>query len=216
MSGNLEAIYMQIIIQTDNDLQSELLISYINKKIKKDCCIQVKSNEIYNFKNLKYNKLIILIDCINLVKKQIIRKVSDISEKNSVDFFFIILFNIDINIIVGTELRNLGVKGVIHTNSSVDTFIKGLLAVINGRLYFPAHIVRKTYEESLNEEEDSCELTLREKEILLHVALGMTNKEISGELAISIHTVKTHMYNIYKKLNISNRLQIILWTVKNL
>ncbi len=215
MSGDLEAIYMQIVIQTDNDLQSELLISYINKKIEADSCVQVKSNEICLLKKVEYNKLIILIDCINLVKNQIIKKILEISEVNKAKIFFIILFNLDTEIVVGKELRGLGIKGALYVTSSVDIFIKGVLAVIEGRLYFPVCSNRKKNKENINDE-DSEELTLREKEILFHVVSGMTNKEISSELTISVHTVKTHMYNIYKKLNISNRLQIILWAVKNL
>ena len=45
----------------------------------------------------------------------------------------------------------------------------------------------------------------REKEIILLMLDGKSNKEIEEELYISIKTVKTHIYNIYKKLDISSR-----------
>jgi len=52
-------------------------------------------------------------------------------------------------------------------------------------------------------------LTKREQEIILLVIAGKTNKDIQDELYISLKTVKTHLYNIYRKLNIQNRLQLM-------
>jgi DNA-binding NarL/FixJ family response regulator len=54
-------------------------------------------------------------------------------------------------------------------------------------------------------------LTSREREILCRLACGAKNKEIAADLCISLHTVKTHIYKIYKKINVSDRLQAALW-----
>ena len=66
------------------------------------------------------------------------------------------------------------------------------------------------------ESSDNKILTHREKTILLLMAEGYSNIEISQELYISLHTVKTHIYNIYKKINATNRLQAALWAARNL
>lgn len=48
-------------------------------------------------------------------------------------------------------------------------------------------------------------LTPKEKEICCRVRQGFDNQEIASQLFISVHTAKTHLKNIYKKLDISNR-----------
>ena len=59
-------------------------------------------------------------------------------------------------------------------------------------------------------------LSRREKEILKHVVYGESNQEIADAMQISLHTVKTHLYNAYKKINVPNRLQAALWGAANL
>lgn len=50
-------------------------------------------------------------------------------------------------------------------------------------------------------------ITHREKEVLFHLAQGLTNKEISQSLMLSPSTVRNHISNIFTKLRISNRSQ---------
>ena len=63
---------------------------------------------------------------------------------------------------------------------------------------------------------DKAGLTMREVEILGHLTHGATNDQIASALFLSRHTVKTHLYNIFRKLGVSNRLQATLWAAENL
>lgn len=59
--------------------------------------------------------------------------------------------------------------------------------------------------------EMSLELTRREREIADRVALGLTNGDIADELFISTETVKRHMHNIFAKIGVKNRVQLVRW-----
>ncbi len=66
-----------------------------------------------------------------------------------------------------------------------------------------------------DDEENSEELTSREKLILKHVALGQTNKEIASSLFISTHTVISHRKNITRKLDIKSVSGLTVYAILN-
>jgi len=57
-------------------------------------------------------------------------------------------------------------------------------------------------------------LTNRELQVLRHIALGLSNKEIGQSLGISVETVKEHVQNILRKINAVDRTQAAVWAVK--
>ena len=67
----------------------------------------------------------------------------------------------------------------------------------------------------LEESTSNDGLSLREKEIVNLIVLGLSNKEIAQRLYISELTVKTHLQRIYKKLNVSNKIQLINFIKQN-
>jgi DNA-binding NarL/FixJ family response regulator len=61
----------------------------------------------------------------------------------------------------------------------------------------------------------SKNLTQRQMEIIELVIQGKTNEEIADELFISVNTVKTHLNNIYRELNVSNRFSLYSRLIEN-
>jgi DNA-binding CsgD family transcriptional regulator len=62
-----------------------------------------------------------------------------------------------------------------------------------------------------NAHEEGHPLSPREFHILFMMAGGLTNKDIAARLSISSHTVRTHLYNIFRKIDVGNRVQASLW-----
>jgi len=73
---------------------------------------------------------------------------------------------------------------------------------------------KNTVLERASEEEINPGLTGREMEVLKLVTQGCTNMEISSTLSISPHTVKSHVTNIFNKLNVSDRTQAAVWATR--
>lgn len=57
-------------------------------------------------------------------------------------------------------------------------------------------------------------LTKRENQILVHLALGLSNKEISSLLNISLETVKEHVQNVLRKLKANDRTEAAVWALR--
>ena len=57
-------------------------------------------------------------------------------------------------------------------------------------------------------------LTNREMQVLRHLALGLSNKEVGTSLGISVETVKEHVQNILRKIDATDRTQAAVWAVK--
>ena len=57
-------------------------------------------------------------------------------------------------------------------------------------------------------------LTQRETQVLRHMALGLSNKEIAQSLTISVETVKEHVQNILRKIAVTDRTQAAVWAVR--
>jgi DNA-binding NarL/FixJ family response regulator len=63
-------------------------------------------------------------------------------------------------------------------------------------------------------DDDQVPLTQRETQVLRHVALGLSNKDIGRSLEISVETVKEHVQNILRKIAVSDRTQAAVWAVR--
>ncbi len=64
------------------------------------------------------------------------------------------------------------------------------------------------------ERTDGTSLTNREFQVLRHVALGLSNREIGSSLKISIETVKEHVQNVLRKIDVTDRTQAAVWAVR--
>ncbi len=118
---------------------------------------------------------------------------------------------------VHDSVRN-GVRGIFYSTGEVAGLISGVRLLLAGDVHIPTQILLDL---AMNRgrgdpRTEDGELTTREREILTHLSTGATNEKIAEDLFISSHTVKTHVYNIFRKIRVTNRLQAILWATQNL
>ncbi len=113
------------------------------------------------------------------------------------------------------------VRGFFYVHDKMDIFLKGIQSIFSGEIWISRQILLDFVMNSTGEipqetQKNSVELTQREQQILSLVSVGVSNEDISDRLCISLNTVKTHMYNIFKKIDVSNRLQAALWAARHL
>jgi len=76
------------------------------------------------------------------------------------------------------------------------------------------HRIKGAMSKRRDPSDDDIPLTNRELQVLRHVALGLSNREIGRSLGISIETVKEHVQNILRKVDVTDRTQAAVWAVK--
>lgn len=111
------------------------------------------------------------------------------------------------------DLITKGVVGILPPSADSDLLKKALRAVIAGELWLDRNTLRKLLT-SMKEHEKNVNLAKREREIIYHICQGYRNKEIAQKLNISEQTVKSHCNRIYKKLGVSDRLQLALYSYR--
>jgi DNA-binding NarL/FixJ family response regulator len=98
-----------------------------------------------------------------------------------------------------------GASGYLLKNATQSELMAGIETVMKGKLYFSdeaAQSLRKPIG-------DVPLLTRREKEVLEHIAEGMTNNEIAQKLFVSVTTVDTHRKNLLTKLSARNTAELV-------
>jgi two-component system nitrate/nitrite response regulator NarL len=102
-----------------------------------------------------------------------------------------------------------GVFGMMRKESAPETLINCLQAVAAGRRWLPAELVdgalERTRELRARFASVDGALTPREREVMLLVADGLSNKDVGQRLSVSEGTVKAHLHSIYQKVDVQNR-----------
>lgn len=111
------------------------------------------------------------------------------------------------------------INGVFYVSEDESRMVEGLQGILRGECYFSQKLASYLITHSGNYRYSSSEsalLTHREKEILNKLRIGASNIEIARSLFISENTVKTHLYNLFKKIAVKNRTQAVSWANDNL
>jgi NarL family two-component system response regulator LiaR len=103
-----------------------------------------------------------------------------------------------------------GAVGYVRKDAEPETLLAAVRAVAQGKTYIDPSVGRHVLETPATPDD----LTPREVEVLRQLALGLANKEIAHALSISEETVKSHVGNVFGKLQVENRSQAIVQALK--
>ena len=110
-----------------------------------------------------------------------------------------------------------GAHDYILKGCSREELLESIMGAASGQLPLRAGELRRVATTMANRvvtPDPDVPLTQREMQVLRHVALGLSNKEIAQSLTISVETVKEHVQNILRKLAVSDRTQAAVWAVR--
>jgi len=119
------------------------------------------------------------------------------------------------------ETIRIGANGYVLKDADSDTLLKAIRDVCQGKSYIQPSLSELLVKE-FNSKGDKSKatsvidtLTKREYEVLTLIAEGLNNREIAEKLFISEKTVKNHVSNIFKKLDVNDRVQAAIFTFRN-
>jgi DNA-binding NarL/FixJ family response regulator len=90
-----------------------------------------------------------------------------------------------------------GASGYVTKSSSGDTILLAARQVLSGARYLPINI----------DSADTIDISDKQKQILAHLAEGLSNKEIAEKMCLSEGTIKQYVTTLLRRLNVDNRMQ---------
>ena len=171
----------------------------------------------------KYQPDVVLMD-VNMPEKDGLTAIGEI-ERLGLGTKIIALTGYDDPDLIFRAMK-IGAKGYILKTMASAQLIYAIEEVMQGKVYLPAGLssrffeyFQKTFKEETNNtaatENLLQYLTQREEEVLELLTQGVTYKGVAQQLFISETTVKTHVNNIFQKLQVNDRTQAVLYAINN-
>lgn len=151
---------------------------------------------------------VILMDILMPVMNGIAAAREILSNDPDMKILMITAFNDDDR---ASEAIQVGAKGFITKNSSRQEILTGLIEVSKGNFYVTKEIEQKLITLIRLANPGSKKLTPREMDILRKLGEGKTNQVIATELGLSEGTIRVHISNLLRKLNLRSRIQAAIY-----
>ncbi|MFC3760147.1 response regulator [Tenggerimyces flavus] len=148
------------------------------------------------------------------------RQITGTDRSSSVKVLVLTTFDLDEYIV---EALKAGASGFLLKDVPPDDLVEAIRIVARGDAVVAPGVTRRLLDRfaqnlsSPNEKVNDlvARLTEREREVLRHVARGLSNNEIAGELFVSETTVKTHVGNVLAKLGLRDRVQAVVFAYES-
>jgi LuxR family transcriptional regulator of csgAB operon len=193
-------------------LHNEVLAEFIRSRLGAECQLA------HGIHGDPLPGTLLLLDCLDADRESLLCRLRPGPLSGSPGEFFA-LFNLGRN--SGAEKGALaaGARGIFYEDDSAETLLKGIFLLFAGEFWVPRRMLSEyllSRPPSLTPApEDTTALTRREREVLGLLANGASNDQIGSRMCISTCTVKTHVYNIFRKIHVSSRLEAALWIARH-
>lgn len=117
------------------------------------------------------------------------------------------------------EMLQAGASGYVPKRAAADELLRAIRMVFQGEIFLHSSVASALVKDFLqhgrvDSEVDLPTLTEREREVLILIAEGLTNKQIGQRLSISPKTVARHRDNLTKKLRLSSRAELTRYAIQ--
>lgn len=158
---------------------------------------------------------VLLLD-INMPRKNGLEVLQTLKSSKSKVKVFVLTVHNEVEYLM--KAVDIGVDGYILKDSESAELKKAIFSIVEGENYIQPSLIPSLNSKMIekNRDEGKIEsLTKRELEVLKLLAVGMYNKEVAEKLNISERTVKNHVSNIFKKIEVTDRTQAAVFAIRN-
>ena len=158
---------------------------------------------------------VLLLD-INMPKKNGLEVLKTLKSRRSKLKVLVLTVHNEIEYLM--KAVDIGVNGYVLKDSESAELKKAIFTVADGETYIQPSLIPALNAKMIETNKDAEKiksLTKRELDVLKLLAVGMFNKEVGKRLEISERTVKNHVSNIFKKLEVTDRTQAAVFAIRN-
>ncbi|TPA13683.1 helix-turn-helix transcriptional regulator [Vibrio parahaemolyticus] len=206
-----------VLLFTFNNIQGRGLQTAIEQNLEKTVLLTQGAD--VNFPSTRDEHYVAIVDSSLPELPEVKQTLSELEHVDAT-----VLVNAEPNLQIESLLTWSNLKGLFYFEDDFDKVMMGLKGILNGENWLSRDILNQLigYLLSLNntvgelETKLEMELTRREMQVLTALCQGGSNLDIADSLFVSEHTVKSHLYSIFRKLEVKNRMQAITWAKRNL
>ncbi|EOV0867974.1 LuxR C-terminal-related transcriptional regulator [Vibrio parahaemolyticus] len=206
-----------VLLFTFNNIQGRGLQTAIEQNLEKPVLLTQSAD--VNFPSTRDEHYVAIVDSSLPELPEVKQTLSELEHVDAT-----VLVNAEPNLRIESLLTWSNLKGLFYFEDDFDKVMMGLKGILNGENWLSRDILNQLigYLLSLNNTVDELEtklemeLTRRELQVLSALCQGGSNLDIADSLFVSEHTVKSHLYSIFRKLEVKNRMQAITWAKRNL
>ncbi len=207
-----------IILITEGSLQSSLLKEVLEKKLSINVILITPENLAYRTVNEQSVSAIILdLSIINDDTQSRYTEFKESQLKGTRE----ILINCDKAISTGDLFIWHTLAGIFYASDDIQTLQHGIDKILRGEMWFSRKFSQQYITHLRKNSKPLTKnvptiLTRRERQIITFLSMGASNQQIAEQLFVSENTVKTHLHNIFKKIDVKNRVQALIWAKENI